>query len=149
MFSGLFIQRPNGLKSAFVFLEGNGTVGRESLLLDWERRRFLEQLRVVWGSLDATLPLRPEESPAPPVSRAGPWTPAAVVSRFRGWDSAWGRPPPPRGGFGTVASVEATAVTGRAAVTGGAAAGTGGAAAVTGGYGGGIMGPSGGGIPAR
>ena len=112
------------------------------------------------GSLDAALPLRPEESPAPPISRAAPWTPAAAASLFHGWDSAWGRPPPPCGGFGTVACVEATAitggaaVTGRAAVTGGAAvnggaAVTGGAAAVTGGYGGGIMGPSGGGIPAR
>ena len=50
--------------------------------------------------------------------------------------------------------MEATAVAGRAAVTGGAAgaagaAVAGGAAAVTGRYGGGIMGPSGGGIPAR
>ena len=80
------------------------------------------------GSLDAALPLRPEESPAPPVSRAAPWTPAAAASLFRGWDSAWGHPPPPHGGFGTVACVEATAITG-------------GAAAVTGGYGGGIMGP--------
>ena len=64
------------------------------------------------GSLDAALPLRPEESPAPPVSRAAPWTPAAAASLFRGWDSAWGCPPPPRGGFGMVACVEATAVTG-------------------------------------
>ena len=83
-----------------------------------------------------------------------------AASLFHGWESAWGRPPPPCGGFGTVACVEATAVTGgaavtgRAAVTGGAAitggaAVAGGAAAVTGGYGGGIMGPSGGGIPAR
>ena len=87
------------------------------------------------GSLDAALPLRPEESPAPPVSWAAPWTPAAAVSLFRGWDSAWGHLPPPRGGFGMVACVEA------AAITGGAAAVTGGAAAVTGGYGGGIMGP--------
>ena len=50
--------------------------------------------------------------------------------------------------------MEATAVTGRAAGTGeaaitGRAAVTGGAAAVTGGYGGGVMGPSGGGIPVR
>ena len=118
------------------------------------------------GSLDVALPLRPEESPAPPVSRAAPWTPVAAASLFRGWDFARGHPPPPCGGFGTVACVEATAITGGAAVTGGAtviggaaitggAAGTGGAAvtgraaAVTGGYGGGIMGPSGGGIPAR
>ena len=93
------------------------------------------------GSLDAALPLRQEESPAPPVSWVAPWTPVAAASLFHGWDSAWGRPPPPRGGFGMVACVEATAITGRAAVTGGATAGTGGAAAVTGGYGGGIMGP--------
>ena len=50
--------------------------------------------------------------------------------------------------------MEATTVTGGAAVTDGAtvtggAAITGRAAAVTGGYGGGIMGPSGRGIPAR
>ena len=100
------------------------------------------------GSLDAALPLQPEESPAPPVSRAAPWTPAAAASLFHGWDSAWGRPPPPCGGFGMVACVEATAITGGAVVTGGAT-GTGGATAVTGGYGGGVMGPSGGGIPAR
>ena len=94
------------------------------------------------GSLDAALPLQPEESPAPPVFRAVPWTPAAAASLFRGWDLAWGRLPPPRGGFGTVACVEAAAVTGgAAAITGGATAVTGGAAAVTGGYGGGIMGP--------
>ena len=72
-------------------------------------------------SLDAALPLWPEESLAPPVSRAAPWTPVAAVSLFRGWDLAWGHPPPPHGGFGMVACVEA--------------------AAVTGGYGGGIMGP--------
>ena len=83
-----------------------------------------------------------------------PWTPAAVASLFYGWDFARGRPPPPCGGFGTVACVEATAVAGGAAVTGGAAgtagaAVAGGATAVTGGYGGGIMGPSGGGIPVR
>ena len=53
-----------------------------------------------------------------------------------------------------VACVEVTAVAGGAAVTGGAAgtaraAVAGRAAAVTGRYGGGIMGPSGGGIPAR
>ena len=94
------------------------------------------------GSLDAALPLQPEESPAPPVSRAAPWTPAAAASLFRGWDSTWGRLPPPRGGFGMVACVEAAAITGgAAAVTGGAATITGGAAAITGGYGGGIMGP--------
>ena len=87
------------------------------------------------GSLDAALPLRLEESPAPPISRVAPWTPAAAASLFRGWDSAWGRPPPPCGGFGTVACVEATTV------TGGAAAITGGATVITGGYGGGIMGP--------
>ena len=80
------------------------------------------------GSLDAALPLRAEESPAPPVSRVAPWTPAAAASLFHGWDSAWGRPPPSHGGFGTVACVEAAAVTG-------------GAAAVTGRYGGGVMGP--------
>ena len=141
MFSGLFIQRQNGLKLAFVFLEGerNRRTGIPPPRLG--RRRFLEQLRVVRGSLDAALPLRPEQSPAPPISRAVPWTPAAAASLFRGWDSVWGRPPPPRGGFGMVACVEATAITGGAAVTGGAAAGTGGAIAVTGGYGGGIMGP--------
>ena len=61
------------------------------------------------GSLDAALPLQPEESPAPPISQAVPWTPAAAASLFRGWDSAWGRPPPPRGGFRMVACVEATA----------------------------------------
>ena len=105
-------------------------------------------------------PLRPEESPAPPVSRVAPWTPAAAASLFWGWDFDRGHPPPPCGGFGTVACVEVTAVAGGAAVTGGAAgtagaastAGAtiaGGAAAVTGGYGGGVMGPSGGGIPAR
>ena len=94
---------------------GNGTVGRESLLLDWERRRFLEELRVVRGSLDAALPLRAEESPAPPVSRVAPWTPAAVASLFHGWDLAWGRPPPPHGGFRTVGCVEAATVTGGAA----------------------------------
>ena len=80
------------------------------------------------GSLDAALPLWPEESPAPPVSRAAPWTPAAAASLFHGWDSAWGHPPPSRGGFEMVACVEAAAITGRAT-------------AVTGGYGGGIMGP--------
>ena len=46
---------------------------------------------------------------------------AVAASLFCGWDSAWGHPPPPHGGSGTVACVEA--------------------AAVTGGYGGGIMGP--------
>ena len=80
------------------------------------------------GSLDAALPLRTEESPAPPVSRAAPWTPVAAASRFRGWDSAWGHRPPPCGGFGMVACVEAAAITG-------------GAAAITGRYGGGVMGP--------
>ena len=107
------------------------------------------------GSLDVALPLWPEESPATPVSRAAPWTPVAAASLFRCWDLARGHVPPPRGGFGTVACVEATAITGGAAVTGGAAAVTGGAAAVTGGaatitggaaavtggYGGGVMGP--------
>ena len=63
-----------------------------------------------------------------PVSRAAPWTPAAAASLFRGWDSAWGHPPHPRGGFGMVACVEAAAVTG-------------GAAAITGRYGGGVKGP--------
>ena len=85
-------------------------------------------LHVVWGSLDAALALWPEKSLAPPISRAAPWTPAAAASLFRGWDSAWGRLPPPRGGFRMVACVEAASVTG-------------GAAAVTGGYGGGVMGP--------
>ena len=80
-------------------------------------------------SLDSPLPLRVEESPAPPVSRAAPWTPAAVASLFRCWDLAPGRPPPPHGGSGVVASVEATVITG--------------------GYAGGAMGPSGGGTPAR
>ena len=89
----------------------------------------------MWGSLDAALPLQPEESPAPPVSQVAPWTPAAAASLFRGWDSAWGHLPPSRGGFRTVACVEA------AAITGGAAAVTGRAAAITGGYGGGVMGP--------
>ena len=83
-----------------------------------------------------------------------PWTPAAVASLFHGWDFARGRAPPPCGGSGTVACMEATDVAGGAAVTGGAASAAratiaGGAAAVTGGYGGGVMGPSGGGIPAR
>ena len=82
------------------------------------------------------------------MSRVAPWTPAAAASLFHGWDFARGRPPPPCGGFGMVACVEATAIAGGAAVTGGAAI-TGGATAVTGGYGGGVMGPSGGGIPAR
>ena len=68
----------------------------------------------MWGSLDAALPLRPEESPAPPISRVVPWTPAAAASLFHGWDSAWGCLPPSRGGFGTIACVEATAVTGGA-----------------------------------
>ena len=75
----------------------------------------------MWGSLDSPLPLRGEESLAPPILRAAPWTPAVAAFLFRGWDSAQGRLPPPRGGSGTVACVEA--------------------AAVTGGYGGGIMGP--------
>ena len=73
------------------------------------------------GPLDSPLPLWVEESPAPPIPRAAPWTPAAAASLFRGWDSAQDRLPPPRGGSVTVASVEA--------------------AAVTGGYGGGVMGP--------
>ena len=80
------------------------------------------------GSLDAALPIRPEECPTPPHIPAAPWTPAAAASFFRGWDSARGRLPPPHGGFGMVACVEATAVTG-------------GAAAITGGYGAGVMGP--------
>ena len=75
----------------------------------------------MWGTLDSPLPLRGEESPAPPVLRVAPWTPAVAVSLFRGWDLAWGHLPPPRGGSGMVACV--------------------GVAAVTGGYGGGIMGP--------
>ena len=83
----------------------------------------------MWGPLDSPLPLQVEESLAPPIPRAAPWTPAAAVSLFRGWDSARDRLPPPRGGSGMVACVEA--------------------AAVTGGYGGGIMGPLGGGTPAR
>ena len=73
------------------------------------------------GSLDAALPLQVEESPTPPVSRVAPWTPAAVASLFRGWDSARGHPPPPHGGSGMVACVEV--------------------ATITGGYGGGVMGP--------
>ena len=73
------------------------------------------------GSLDSLLPLWGEESPASPIVRATPWTPAVVASLFRGWDSAQGRPPPPHGGSGMVACVEAAAVTGR--------------------YGGGVMGP--------
>ena len=75
----------------------------------------------MWGSLDVALPLRVEESPAPPVSRAAPWTPAAAASLFRCWDSAQGCLPPPRGGSGTEACVEA--------------------AIITGGNGGGVMGP--------
>ena len=73
------------------------------------------------GFLDSPLPLRGEESPAPPVLRAAPWTPVVAASLFCGWDSAQGHPPPPHGGSGTVACVEATAITG--------------------GYGGGVMGP--------
>ena len=73
------------------------------------------------GSLDFPLPLWVEESPAPPISQAAPWTPVAVASFFHGWDSARGRLPPPHGGSGRVACVEA--------------------AAITGGYGGGVMGP--------
>ena len=73
------------------------------------------------GSLDSLLPLRGEESPAPPIVRAMPWTPAVAASLFHGWDSARGHLPPPRGGSGTVACVEA--------------------ATITGGYGGGVMGP--------
>ena len=56
-----------------------------------------------------------------PCTPGAPWTPAVAASLFRGWDSAQGRPPPPHGGSGMVACVEA--------------------AAVTGGYGGGVMGP--------
>ena len=100
---------------------GNGTVRRESCLLDWEQQRFREELRVVQGPLDSPLPLWVEESPAPPVPRAALWTPAAAASLFRGWDSAQDHPPPPRGGSRMVACVEA--------------------AAITGGYGGGFMGP--------
>ena len=73
------------------------------------------------GSLDGALPLWVEESPAPPVSRAAPWTPAVAASLFHCWDSARGRLPPPHGGSGTEACVEA--------------------AAITGGNGGGVMGP--------
>ena len=73
------------------------------------------------GSLDSPLPLCGAESPAPPVLRAVPWTSAVAASLFRGWDSARGHLPPPHGGSGMVACVEA--------------------AAVTGGYGGGVMGP--------
>ena len=65
-----------------MILEGNGAVGRESLFLDWDRQRFFERLRAVWGSRDVARPLRPEESPAPPVSRVVPWTPAAAASFF-------------------------------------------------------------------
>ena len=75
----------------------------------------------MWGPLDSPLPLWVEESPAPPVPRVAPWTPAAAASLFRGWDSAQDRLPPPRGGSIMVACVEATAITGR--------------------YGGGVMGP--------
>ena len=77
------------------------------------------------GPLDSPLPLLVEESPAPPA----PWTPAVAASLFRGWDSAQDCLPPPHGGSGMVACVEA--------------------ATVTGGYGGGVMGPRGGGTPAR
>ena len=73
------------------------------------------------GSLDSPLPLWVEESPAPPVLRAAPWTPAVAASLFCGWDLAQGRLPPPHGGSRMVACVEA--------------------AAITGGYGGGVMGP--------
>ena len=73
------------------------------------------------GPLDSPLPLRGKESPAPLVLRAVPWTPAVAASLFSGWDLAWGHLPPPCGGSGTVACVEA--------------------AAITGGYGGGVMGP--------
>ena len=75
----------------------------------------------MWGTLDSPLPLWGEESLAPPILRAAPWTPAVVASLFRGWDSARGRPSPPHGGSRTVAGVEVTTVTG--------------------GYGGGVMGP--------
>ena len=84
-------------------------------------RCFREELRVVQGPPDSPLPLWVEESPAPPIPRAVPWTPAAVASLFHGWDSARDRPPPPHGGSVPVACVEA--------------------ATVTGGYGGGVMGP--------
>ena len=49
------------------------------------------------GLLDSPLPLRVEESPAPPVPPAAPWTPVAAASLFHGWDSARDRLPPPRG----------------------------------------------------
>ena len=75
----------------------------------------------MWGSLDSPLPLRGEESPAPPILQVAPWTPAVAASLFRGWDLAQGRLPPPHGGSGTVACVEAAAITGE--------------------YGGGVMGP--------
>ena len=73
------------------------------------------------GPLDSPLPLRGEESLAPPILWVAPWTPAVAASLFRGWDSARGHLPPPHRGSGMVACVEAAAVTGR--------------------YGGGIMGP--------
>ena len=73
------------------------------------------------GPLDSPLPLRVEESPAPSIPWAAPWTPAAVASLFHGWDSARDCLPPPHGGSRMVACVEA--------------------ATVTGGYGGGVMGP--------
>ena len=75
----------------------------------------------MWGSLDSPLPLQGAESPAPSILWVVPWTPAVAASLFCGWDSAQGRLPPPHGGSGTVACVEA--------------------AAITGGYGRGIMGP--------
>ena len=108
---------------------GNGTVGRESRLLDWDRRRFREELHAVRGSLDFPLPLRGEESLAPPVVWATPWTPAIAASLFCGWDSSLGHLPPPHGGSRMVACAEA--------------------AAITGGYSGGIMGPRGRGTPVR
>ena len=72
----------------------------------------------MWGSLDAALPLRPEESPAPPVSRAAlghlrQWRPFFVVGTLLGvvHPLPWG--------FGTVACVEATTITGGAALLAG------------------------------
>ena len=127
--SGLFVQRRNGLESAFGVLVG-----------EWNRRPGIPPpgLRAATfvggaprgaGPLDSPLPLQVEESPAPPVSRVAPWTPAAVAPLFRCWDLAPGHPPPPCGGSGTVACVESATITGR--------------------YGGGAMGPSGRGMPVR
>ena len=121
VFSGLFIQRPNGLESAFVVLE-------------WERncRAGIPPPRLGTTTFPGGAPCSAGPSrfssatpgagvSGTPVLRAAPWTPAVAASLFCGWDSAQGRLPPPRGGSRTVACVEA--------------------AAITGGYGGGIMGP--------